>query len=329
MKSFLKKTNSQLPFECKFPFNYALPFYHCVSNDYLPHIKHVINYKNCTDFEKDLDYLLKKFEFVDWETFKSKYNTKSTRPFGLLTFDDGFIEFKEVVLPILKRKGVYAINFINPNFVGNNEMMFRLKVSLLIELIYHKISNLPLSVSKYLELKDHQKEEAVSKIKTISYKSRDRIEQIAAMLDYNFNDYLKTYKIYMNEHDLNFVAQEGFGIAAHSWDHPFYYELSLQEQLEHTEKSLAYISEKGFLNEVFAFPFTDFGIKREFFEGLFERNKNLVFTLGTAGVKHDSFSKNLQRIPMENGISAQEEIAFEVNYFQLKKLLNKNRIERV
>ena len=53
-----------------FPLDYCLPLYHSVSDKELPHIKHVIRYKNTKQFEEDLDHLAKNFQFVDWQGFK-------------------------------------------------------------------------------------------------------------------------------------------------------------------------------------------------------------------------------------------------------------------
>lgn len=122
-----------MPFQAKFPKNYLVQVYHCVSNDYLLHLKNVINYKNEKDFEKDLDYLSKKFQFLDWDFFKKNYKKTFAKPIALLTFDDGLMEFKEIVLPILIRKGIYAINFINPAFVDSNKIMFRFKASIIVD----------------------------------------------------------------------------------------------------------------------------------------------------------------------------------------------------
>lgn len=327
-KLFFKKIHSLIPINSTFPLNHMIPVYHCVSNERLPHIKNVINYKNCKDFENDLDYMLKKFDFVDWDSFKKNYNKKNTRPYALLTFDDGLIEFKDVIMPILLRKGIYAINFINPAFVDNSDMMFRLKASLLIEKINKENYKIPKSVSIFLGLKKNSKSEAIAKIKSVDHNNRQQLINIGQLLDFDFKEYIKNNKIYLDEKDLSFVKKEGFGIASHSWDHPYFYDLSLEKQLEKTQQSLNYIQERGFMYEVFAFPFTDFGIKKNFFEKLFDKNKDLEFTFGTAGIKLDSISKNLHRIPMENGFSAKEELNFEINYYQIKKLFNKNIILR-
>lgn len=327
-KLFLKKFNPLFKAHGKFPLPYVLPVYHCVSNEDLPHIKNIIHYKNTKDFENDLDYMLRNFDFADWDFFKDNYNKPNKKPLALLTFDDGLIEFKDVVMPILLRKGIYAINFINPAFVDNSDMMFRSKISLLIEKIKDEKYDIPKQVSEYLELKTVSKTEAITRIKSITYKDSQRLLKLGKLMNLDFKDYSKNKKIYLDKNDLNIVKQEGFGIASHSWDHPNFIELPSNEQFNNIQESFNYIKENEFSDESFAFPFTDFGMKKKLFEDLFDTNENLKLTFGTAGIKLDSFERNLQRIPMENGISAEKEINFEINYFYLKKIFNKNKIIR-
>lgn len=328
-KLFLRKINPLFKAYAKFPLPYLIPVYHCVSDYDLPHLKNIINYKSIKDFEKDLDYMAKNFEFVDWDFFKVNYAKPNKRPYALLTFDDGLIEFKDHVMPILLKKGIYAINFINPAFIDNSEMMFRSKISLLIESVKdekHKISH---ETFAFLDLKSNSKQELISRIKSITYKSSHKLPKLGEMMNVDFAEYIKSRKIYLDENDLNIVKQKGFGIASHTWNHPNLTDLSLEEQLKNTQKSFDYIKEKKFSDESFAFPFTDFGIKKKFLDEIFDHNENLKLTFGTAGIKFDSFERNLQRIPMETGISAEKEINFETNYFYLKKAFDKNKIIRI
>ena len=328
LKSALKTINTFIPFSSQFPLNYMIPVYHVVSNEKLPHVRNIINYKNSYDFEKDLDYLLKRFDFLDWENFKIKHNSKNKKPYALLTFDDGLIEFKEIVVPILMRKGIYAINFINPPFIGNSDMMFRMKASLLIEEISKTSFVWTKSISAFLELKVNSKIEAIAKIKAISYNNRSKLIQLSELIEYDFQEYLKNCKIYMDEKDLSYVKEQGFGIAAHSWNHPYFFDLCVEEQLEEAQKSIDYIRGNNFLSETFAFPFSDMGVKRIFFEKLFEKNEDLKYTFGTSGIKLDDFSKNLHRVAMENGNTAERELNFENNYYKIKSIFNKNLINR-
>ena len=311
-----------------FPLNYFIPVYHTVSNDYLPHLKHIINYKNVQEFESDLDFYLKHFQFVDWDEFKSFHQGSFTpkKKIALLTFDDGLAEFHDIISPILERKGIYAINFINPKFIDNKELMFRCKASLLVDYL-SKTAHFNPEIFKILDTDSSSKEIIIQKILNIKFQKRNILDQIANLMEIDFNDFLKNEKPYLTLNQLKTLKEKGFGISNHGWNHPLYKDLSLNEQLENNSKSTNYLKENNFLSESFAFPFTDFGVKKEFFEEIFKQ-ENLFCTFGCAGIKIDSFSKNFQRIPMENRKAAEQTLNEEIAYFNLKKILNKNSIQR-
>ncbi|AZA82600.1 hypothetical protein C1637_25005 [Chryseobacterium lactis] len=312
-----------------FPLDYCLPLYHSVSDKDLPHIKHVIDYKSTKQFEEDLDCFSKHFQFVNWEEFKdfTSGNFKPKKKIALLTFDDGFGEFYHTIAPILERKGIYACNFVNPAFIDNKDMMFRCKESLLVDAI-QKVKTINPEVYRLLSLENTVTNETLQKhILKIKYQEKEILEQLAEKLMVDFKAYSKEHSPYLSTEELKKLTDKGFGISSHSWDHPKYKDLSLKQQMETTDKTFTYLKENNFLYESFAFPFTDFGVKRDFFNELF-KNEEIYCSFGCAGVKLDSVKRNFQRIPMEMGESAETILKKEIAYFKLKKLIHKNTIER-
>lgn len=311
-----------------FPMDYCLPVYHCVSDENLPHIRNIIHYKNTKQFEEDLDYLSKHFRWITWSEFKDFVNGKfkSEKKIALLTFDDGFREFYDIVLPILERKGIYACNFINPAFIDNHEMMFRCKASLIIEAA-EKAKTADPEIYRMLSPENPSKEAFRQEILKISYHQRAILDQLTERLEIDCKAYLEEHKPYLTTDQLKTLTKKGYGISSHSWDHPKYEELSLEEQLESTDKTFNYLKENDFLYESFAFPFTDFGVKKDFFDELFKSNE-IFCSFGSAGAKLDSIERNFHRIPMEMGESGEQIIRKEAAYFRLKKLINKNKITR-
>jgi len=311
-----------------FPLDYCLPLYHSVSDRELPHIKHVIRYKNTKQFEEDLDHLAKNFQFVDWQEFKefTSGNFKPKKKIALLTFDDGFREFYDVAAPILERKGIYACNFVNPAFIDNKDMMFRCKAGLLVDAVERNKTIDP-EIYFVLSLKNVDRHFLQKKILAINYQEKDTLDWLAEKLEVDFNAYSKEFKPYLSTEELKELTRKGFGISSHSWDHPKYGDLSLKEQMETTDKTFAYLKENGFLYESFAFPFTDFEVQKDFFDELF-KNEEIYCSFGCAGIKLDSVKKNFQRIPMEMGESGEQILKKEMAYFKLKRLINKNTILR-
>ena len=134
----------------------------------------------------------------------------------------------------------------------------------------------------------------------------------------------------MTSEQLKEIEREGFLIGSHSMNHPLFSQLKKEEQIDEFENSMQYIKEK-FNPQVltFAFPFTDFDVKKSFFEYL-DKSSNVDFSFGTAGIKNDIQAKHIQRIPMEvNGMkSAQQILRTEYAYFMFKSFFGKNTILR-
>ena len=311
-----------------YPLDYCVPVYHTVSNYHLPHLKHIINYKNEQEFEQDLDQLSQHFQFVNWDEFKEfiNGNFKPKKKIALLTFDDGLSEFHDVVVPILERKGIYAINFINPKFIGNTDLMYRCKASILMERVL-KSDERELHVFKDVLPNDNFKKLLIDKLNKIKYEERNKLDLLEKSFKGGYRDYLIDYQPYMTLDQLKSVTAKGFGISSHGFDHPLYHELTLEEQMKNSIQSHYFLKKFHFIEESFAFPFTDFGVKREFFEEIFSIN-DLFCSFGSAGLKVDSFAKNIQRIPMEKGKDANQILKEEIAYFNLKKIVNKNTIQR-
>ena len=261
----------------------ALPFYHAVAEQPLPHIQHLYRVKTVQEFQKDLDFLLKHFEPIDAEALYHFHVNKTVpkKPVFHLTFDDGLKEIDEIVAPILLQKGVPATFFVNSGFVDNRALFYRNHASLAISALLqeNKLTN---------SLK--------TEILSFSYKNRDNLFQFFSQEQ--VNDFLKSEQPYLTVEQIKKLSAQGFTIGAHSMDHPYYYEISLEEQLAQTLSSLEFVS--SIVNQklrLFAFPFTDFKVSKRFFE---EIKPFVDLSFGTANFKKDEISFNYQRIAAEN-----------------------------
>jgi len=91
------------------------PFYHIISDNPPPHIKHLYPIRSVKQFEKDLDFLQKYFT-------ASEFDSGNNKPQFILSFDDGLSEVYDIVAPILKRRNIPAIFFVNSAFVDNKDI---------------------------------------------------------------------------------------------------------------------------------------------------------------------------------------------------------------
>jgi len=266
-----------------------VPFYHTVAEQPLPHIKHLYRMKTVEEFLKDLDFLLRYFEPIDVETLYHLHIHKTVlkKPVFHLTFDDGMKEMYEIVAPILLEKGVSATFFINSGFVDNKSLFYRHRESLECEW-------------------------------------QDNCEKNGRKED----EFLEKEKPYLTTEQIIKLSKQGFTIGAHSIDHHYYNTISLEEQLRQTRESLDFVAST--VNQklrLFAFPFTDYKVPRQFFKEI-EHEVDLCF--GTAGLKNDVIPFNIQRIAGEKRTYESLECILRNAYLKYmgKFFLKKNRIFR-
>jgi peptidoglycan/xylan/chitin deacetylase (PgdA/CDA1 family) len=231
------------------------------------------------------------------ELQQALHGEKLSKPHFLISFDDGLREVHDAAAPILAEHGLIAMVFINPTFIGNRDMMYGLKASVLAE-------------SGHGEALE------------ISYEHRERLD---SSLDWR--QYLASHPPYMDLDHLRSLRQQGFIIGAHSMDHPPYSHIPLSEQLEQTQDSISFVSTHFDPRlKLFAFPFTDDGVSMTFFNSLTDA---VDATFGSAGLKADTAPNHFQRIPMEDYPgNAASIIRFEFGAASIRKLIGRNRIPR-
>lgn len=297
-----------------------MPYYHIVSNERLPHVSSLHYYKNNNQFLKDLDFLLFHFEpislkdLIDAVENKKKIKKQSV----LFTFDDGYAEQFSVIAPILYKKGIPAVFFITTNFIDNKELGFRNKASIIIDYLEKNQKIINKFCKKYLTDIRSNKNNYKIFLLSINYKTRALLDEIANFLGIDYSHYLNKYKPYLKSDDIDKLIKMGFFIGSHSMDHPDYSELSLNEQIEQTLESIAFLQSRFSLSyRVFSFPFSDNGIKKDFFKAI-EGSLDLSFGNSTDSMKKAYW--NLRRYNFERlSISSREFF----NRIVVKEMLNK------
>ncbi|MDR2010660.1 MAG: polysaccharide deacetylase family protein [Bacteroidales bacterium] len=311
-----------------------LPFYHCVSNDNPVHIRNLYNIRTTEDFEKDLDFFLKYYEAIDFTQLKSLINKdKIKKKCFLLSFDDGLREFHDIIAPILMRKGIPAVCFLNTDFIDNKKMFYRFKAGILIETLKSNSSSPAekTKIDQWFEDNFPENGDIYSSLLSINYNNSHLLDELASITGTDFNDYLKAEKPYLTTEQINDLIKKGFHFGAHSLDHPQYSEISESEKIVQTKNSIENVIKSFDLNyRLFSFPFSDINVPKDFFEIIFNPENPIAdLTFGTAGLKKDEVKNNLQRIPMEVDNFAAEDILYgEYMYYILKSFFNKNVIRR-
>lgn len=293
------------------------PFYHVVSNEKLPHILNY-NYRNTGQFEKELDFYLKYFKPVSLDELVS--NKKWDEKIFHLSFDDGLKECTEIIAPILLKKGVPATFFVNPGFVDNQQLFHKYKASVILNWL-NETSNQ--KVEHYLKEQNLQGEQILK----ASILQVNILDEAAAVLGINFKDFLEKQKPYLTTEQIFELKSKGFSIGTHSFNHPEFWKIKEEEQLDEVKKSMDWLIEK--INpeiRAFSFPFTDSGVSLKVLKSL--KSDNICdVTFGTAGIKYDQSEHHFQRYPVEQPGDFRQNLKAELVYFALRKLIGKATVK--
>lgn len=308
------------------------PYHHTVSNGFLPHIKHLYNYKNEKQFSADLDFLLKHYRPVtltDMMAFVRQHSALPKRSF-LLSFDDGYREVHDIIAPILEKKGIPACFFINPAFIDNNELFYRCKISLLIdELLKNKDNDSFLHVyNGLLGTEKKSLKETIFFLKSINTANAFLLDKIAEKTGFSFDSFLKTTQPFLTREQLKSLHDRGFTIGAHSINHPYFQQISITEQINQVTGSCRFVNELLHINDCcFSFPHSDKGLLQALFNEL--GTLNIPFLFGVQNQKMELENKMLHRFNAErpeiNFISQVKGIMLMI---WLRNLTGRNNVKR-
>ncbi|MBN2763114.1 MAG: polysaccharide deacetylase family protein [Bacteroidales bacterium] len=310
-----------------------LVVYHLVCDEIPDHIRHLYLPRSLKTFSDDMTCLMRYYEPVDLLSLKDMVinHEKPKKNLFFISFDDGLEEFFSMAAPVLTKMGIPATCFLNTAFIDNNDMFYRYKVSVLIETIqkhkenpqfwksFHKLKedfNIPPGYYRHVLL-------------DLGHTHIPFIHAAAKLVDLDFSDYLKKKQPYLTSEKIRELIGKGFTFGGHGIDHTEFSTLDDEGKIKQAIQSTREVSKRFDLSyRVFAFPFTDFGIRKSFFDAIYDRDQ-VELSFGTAGLKHDSEYRNLQRIPIEDfNLSAERRLKTDYFYYLLKGIVGKNTIRR-
>jgi peptidoglycan/xylan/chitin deacetylase (PgdA/CDA1 family) len=291
-------------------------YYHMVSDQDVIHVKHLYKYKNVAQFRADLDHLATKYRPIDMGDLLGWLNGRLALPKNslLLTFDDGFREMYDVVMPILLEKGIAATFFLSSDFIDNKRLCYHQKMSIMAESIGKGVSRgIQMKIVETLAKREIRCTDPIVGVLSVTYDQRDVLDEIGELVALDFGEYLSKHSPYLTTPQVRSMIKKGFKIGAHSIDHPSYATLPLEEQLYQTEESIRIIRETfGLRYGVFAFPHGDNKVSGDFFRRLY-KTEIVDASFGTGGILDDEWDRNIQRISLEKPLApAQQIIAFQL-----------------
>jgi peptidoglycan/xylan/chitin deacetylase (PgdA/CDA1 family) len=311
------------------------PFYHLISDSNIPHIKHLYKVRTLREFTHDLDLFLKYYKPIEITEFLESVNNNQPLKGNqlLLSFDDGLREFHDVAAPILLRKGIPAVCFLNSAFIDNADLFYRYKASLLIERLQTGIGNDEQQklAGNWFRVNHFALTPDYHALLEVTYADRHLLDELAIKLGVDFSAFLREHQPYLTSDQISSLIQKGFSFGSHSIDHPEYRFLTEEEQLRQTAESIRAINLKfGISEKLFSFPFTDYGVKNSFYAKIFDPLRPIAdLTFGGAGLKQDPIRRNFQRIAFEGTtMDARQILGTEYLYYIIKSIFGKNIIKR-
>jgi len=280
----------------------VVPFYHMVSDAYVPHVSHLYRFRTVAEFQSDLEFFTRNFTPVSLNDIVSALNGTRALPRSCvhLTFDDGFREMHDVVAPLLQRGGVPATFFLTTAFLDGGGMAHHNEISVLLD----RIESQPPSGTKlaglepFLPAPQGGASSLRDRMLSIPYTEKSRVRSLAEILEVDLNQYVRENRPHLTAREVTTLVRQGFAIGAHSHDHPLYSSLSLSEQLTQTRTSMELLEQFDFRPKAFAFPHNDDGVQGEFFTAVFSE-RLLEVSFGTSGFVSHYHPRNIERATME------------------------------
>ncbi len=284
----------------------VVPYYHMVSDEYVPHVSPMYRFRRVAEFTADLEYLLRHFQPVGLQDIVDHLDGKRAlgpRSFHL-TFDDGFREMHDVVAPILRHAGAPATFFVNTAFLDGGGIAHYNALGLLLGRVEGR--KVPITARRLAHFQSllppvERGRDASLRARIFSVRQTQSalVRDLAEALEVDLDGYVRERQPYLSSEQVSSLLRTGFTIGAHSHDHYRYTELSLENQIEQTRTSMRFLERRfGIKPRAFAFPYSDNGIGAPFFSAVFSELL-LDVTFGTEGLFSHFHPRNIERMSME------------------------------
>ena len=230
--------------------------YHYVrpANKEYPHL----NSLDLDVFKKQLDYFEKEYGFLTKDEYKGAVRNKSNPSGVVLTFDDGFKDHYQYVLPELKKRGLWGVFYIPTGVYQNNQLLGVHRVHYLKgkygskrilkeavkyiddEMLDHNLID---KFDKEIYIVENYKEDE-KKLRRllnyyVSYKYRDGV--LDKLMKFFFDEAELFNNVYLSIEEIQELSLSGNIIGSHTVSHRVLSRLSYQEQFDEIKNSFNFI----------------------------------------------------------------------------------------
>lgn len=239
-----------------------------------------LRFLNVDHFKKQLDYFEDEFGFVAQEDFMKALESKAdTKARGvLLTFDDGFRDHIEFVLPELKRRGLWGFFFISTGHYQSKKLLAVHRIHYLLSRV--DASELVLKIEARLTPEMRVQSE-LQKFRGVTYLMQtnpDHVALIKRLLNYYLTSEQRDEildglfeefavdeenlhsKYYLNPDEIRKLETEGMIVGSHTATHRLLSSLSLSEQEAEIKASIDFLEQAtgGLRMRSFCYPYGGF-----------------------------------------------------------------------
>ena len=210
-------------------------------------------------FKNQLDYFEKEYGFLSKGEYQNAVK-KGNNPKGVvLTFDDGFRDHFDYVLPELKKRGLWGIFYISTGVYQKNELLGVHRVHYLKgkygakAILDEVLQNIDSSMLDHTTIGEFDKEiytglnyeEDEKQLRRllnfyISYKYRDRI--LNKLMKKFFNEEQLFKEVYLSVNEIKKLVMSENIVGSHSVSHRVLSRLSYQEQYNEIENSFDFLN---------------------------------------------------------------------------------------
>jgi len=277
-----------------FPQELTAFFYHAVSDESLPHVQHLYPPVSLERFENALLYLKQHFNPVTYTEVHDHVFSGTPLPARAvhLSFDDGFGECFTLVRPLLIKHGISCTFFVASDWIENQVMFFRNKVSVCIESLRNltdtEQKRALASLSAELKIALKTSRDFDRWIKSLLHADEASIDKVCQILEIDISAYLQEKKVFLTTDQLRTMAAEGFTIGSHSRSHSKMSQISAEDmEAEIVESAKAIQKITGDELVSFSFPFSATGVDRDVLADIRRRNPILGLFFDTRGLRKD------------------------------------------
>ncbi len=314
-RTVLKACSRLIPDLYRPPANVLFPFAHIITDDPPAHVKHLFAVPNIARFKADLDFLCQQFrplQIAELEQLPRLRDNKTLARAFILSFDDGMREIYDIIAPILRNKGIPAIFFLNSATIDNKRLMWRHKVSLLIDRSKQQSERIP------PQIKLRPGESLHAKLKALRFADENILDDVARFFEVDFDDYLRRCEPYLTTSQVLELSRAGFEFGSHSESHPYFYELTVEDQKKQIFASVDFIQRLGLPCRYFAFPFHDSGVPTCVFR--YMTDLGLILSFGTSEARVDPVAFSFQRFSIDARGAANPSIRHVLKELSVKSL---------